>query len=132
DSAGWLNSERSLTTADLRGKIVVIDFFASWCGPCNAAMPDLVEFHQRYRDRGVMLVGLTSEPASELERIQQFDQRVEGVDWPIAYGARLAFEVTGIEGVPTYVLYDRTGKAVWSGASIDELERATVELLAME
>jgi thiol-disulfide isomerase/thioredoxin len=132
DAAGWLNIERPLTANDLRGKIVVIDFWASWCGDCAASMPDLVDFHERYRDQGVMLVGLSPEPPSDLPSIERFVSHFEGADWPIAYGAVLAVEVLGIDAWPTYMLYDRSGRSVWSGWSVADLEEAMVALLARE
>lgn len=130
DAAGWLNADRAPTAQDLRGKVVVIDFWATWCYYCGVGLPDLVAFHQRYRDRGVAIIGLTDEPATQLEGIKKFIHRVDGVDWPIGYGATTAFRATGIEALPTYVLFDRTGISVWSGSSIDELEEAVVALLA--
>jgi thiol-disulfide isomerase/thioredoxin len=130
DAAGWLNTDRPLTSSDLRGQIVVLDFWATWCQYCGVELPDLVAFHQRYRDRGVKLIGLTAEPASELPSIERFIRQVDGVDWPIAYGAIPAYQVTGISGLPTYVLYNRNGMSVWSGSRVDELEEAVVELLA--
>jgi thiol-disulfide isomerase/thioredoxin len=132
DAAGWLNTDRPLTAADLRGKIVVVDFFASWCGPCAQELPRLVEFSRRYRGQGVQVVGLSNEPPAKLAAIQQFITRVPGVDWPVAYGAVLAGEMLGIEWLPTYVLYDRTGQSVWTGGSVERLEDAVVALLAGE
>jgi thiol-disulfide isomerase/thioredoxin len=132
DAAGWLNSNTPLTAKDVRGQIVAIDFWASWCSECALDLPKLIAFHQRYRDKGVVLVGLTDEPATDLDKIERFIHREEGVDWPIAYGAWLAYQMTGIEGLPTYVLYDRTGVSVWSGATVEDLEDAVVALLAKE
>ncbi len=129
DAAGWLNSSTPLTAKDLRGQIVVIDFWATSCAQCALTLPELVDFHQKYRGR-IELIGLTPEPPDYLDQIERFIHRVDGVDWPIGYGAWMAYEVTGIDAFPTYVLYDRTGVSVWSGASIDELEDAVVALLA--
>jgi thiol-disulfide isomerase/thioredoxin len=132
EAAGWLNVAEPLTTADLRGKIVVIDFWATWCGYCAIDLPNVVEFHKRYRDQGVEVVGLTAEPPTMLRQIKQYVSRVEGVDWPIGYGAVMAYQATGIEGLPTYMLYDRAGRSVKSAHGIEELEPAIVELLAKE
>jgi hypothetical protein len=55
---------------------------------------------------------------------------VPGLDWPIGYGAVFTFQLAGVEFLPTYVLYDGTGRAVWGGHTIDELDDAIVEQLA--
>jgi thiol-disulfide isomerase/thioredoxin len=130
DAAGWLNTVGPLTAADLRGKIVAIDFWSSTCPQCALDQPELVKFHERFRDEGVLLIGLSPDPPAYLDQVKAFIQRQPGVDWPIAYGAALAHLVTNVEALPLYVLYDRTGTAVWSGVMVDELEAAVVELLA--
>jgi thiol-disulfide isomerase/thioredoxin len=132
DAAGWLNTARPLSADDVRGKIVVIDFWATWCEFCAIGLPKLVDLHERYQGQGVMLVGLTKEPASMLGQIRRFNQRVEGVDWPIGYGAWMAVEALEIDAWPTYIIYDRSGVSVWAGHSVDELEDAVVALLAKE
>ncbi len=61
DAGGWLNTKKPLTASDLRGKVVLVDFWASDCGPCLRSLPDLIEFNKRYHDRGVEIVGLSPE-----------------------------------------------------------------------
>jgi hypothetical protein len=92
-------------------------------------MPELVEFHERFRDQGVTIIGLTAEEADAAERVKRFVARA-GIEWPIAYDARAAYQALGIYGMPTYVLYDRTGRSVWGGHSLAGLEEATVAALA--
>lgn len=54
----WVNGQ-PLTPEDLKGKVVLLDFFAIWCGPCIATFPHLREWHEKYADRGLVIVGLT-------------------------------------------------------------------------
>jgi thiol-disulfide isomerase/thioredoxin len=126
---GWLNTEKPLTAEDLRGNVVLVDFWATTCGYCLRHVPQLAEFHKRYGKQGVLLVGLTAEPASVVDGIKQVVE-VTGIDWPTGYGAGVAFNALGVFGTPTYVLYDRTGRSVWGGHSLDGLEEATVAALA--
>src|SRR5712671_3409089 len=56
---GWLNGADP--TAGLKGNVYVIDAWAHWCGPCLSAAPELVSTYQKFRDRGVLFIGLTSD-----------------------------------------------------------------------
>jgi hypothetical protein len=62
--------------------------------------------------------------------LSRYVASVPGLDWPIGYGAVLPFHAAGIMWLPTYVLYDGTGRAVWGGHDLSGLEDALVEQLA--
>jgi thiol-disulfide isomerase/thioredoxin len=129
EAAGWLNTAKPLTADDLRGKVVLLDFWLTTCGPCVRAMPDLASLHQRYRKRGLMVVGLTPESESEVD-LERFMKAVPDIDWPIGYGAVATFSHMGIFATPTYLVYDRNGRSTWGGHSLAQAEDAIVAALA--
>ena len=129
--SGWLNTTRPVTAADLQGKVVLFDYWATWCGPCVRSLPEMIAFHKRFRDAGVVVIGLTSEDGPAAQHVKNFVETRDGMDWPIAYGAGPTFLKMGVEGIPLYVLYDRTGTSVWGGTgSLVGLEPAAIEALA--
>jgi thiol-disulfide isomerase/thioredoxin len=121
---------KTIRLSDFRGKVVLVDFWASDCVPCVQHVPELIEFNKRYHDRGVEIVGLSLESGYRAQHLRAFVEMRDGLDWPIGYDAPMAYEVMDINGTPTYLLYDRSGRSVWGGHSLDGLEDAVVKLLA--
>ncbi len=125
--AGWLPANGS--AGDLAGQVVLVDCWASWCGPCRAKMPKLVEFYQRFQSQGLVVLGLTPEEESDRATFESYVSSVDGLDWPIGYGAGLPLRAMGIEAYPTLILFDASGRSVWSGHGFSGLEEALIRTL---
>ena len=93
-------------------------------------MPQVANFYKQFHDQGLVLVGLSPESGAEVAQLKSYVASVPGMDWPIGYGANMPLEILGIEGFPTLILFDKTGRSVWIGHSLDGLEDAAVAALA--
>ena len=128
---GWLNTEGPLTADDLRGKVVLVNFWATDCPGCVLQLPTLVSFAERFAEEDVVVLGLTPEK-NTFGEVRRFIEREPGVTWPNGYGAGFVFELMGIGITPTYILYDRSGKSVWGGHTLRGVDDATIGALARE
>jgi peroxiredoxin len=98
---------RRVQMSRLRGKVVVVDFWASWCGPCREAMPALDRLYRRYRSRGLAVVGVSVD--RNLSNARGFLRRVR-VSFPIVHDGR--HQVAGRYSpatMPTTYIVDRRG-----------------------
>ena len=100
---------REISSADLRGKVVLIDFWATWCQPCKQEMPGYQKLVDRYGSRGFAVVGFKFDTMADAEDPTLFAKKM-GVRYPLAVAADdLKQKFGGIEGLPTTMLYDRQG-----------------------
>jgi len=98
-----------LSSADLRGKVVLIDFWATWCQPCKKEMPGYQKLADEYGSRGFVVIGLKFDTMPDMEDPIQFAKGI-GVHYPLAVATDdLKQKFGGIEGLPTTMLYDRQG-----------------------
>ena len=100
---------RELSSADMRGKIVLIDFWATWCQPCKEEMPGYQKLLQNYGPRGFVVVGFKFDVMRDTENPVQFAKKM-GVKYPLAVASEdIKQKFGGIPGLPTTMLYDRQG-----------------------
>ena len=129
---GWKNGG-PVTLAELRGKVVILDFWGYWCGPCIASMPKLMELHEKYAKRGLVIIAIHDDSVGSIEemdarlrsaRINQWggrdlpflvaldgggQTRIAGTDKTTRGATTAAYGVTAF---PTSVLIDRNGSII--------------------
>jgi len=100
---------RRVRLSDYQGKVVVINFWATWCPPCRAEMPDLVRLQRRHGKEGLQIIGITYPPESR-EQVRRFARSLK-VNYPIILGTReLKARFSSDETLPLTVVIDRNGK----------------------
>jgi len=100
---------REVSSADLRGHVVLIDFWATWCQPCKKEMPGYQKLLDRYGSRGFAVVGFKFDIMMDMEDPALFAKKI-GIRYPLAVADDdLKQKFGGIEGLPTTLLYDRQG-----------------------
>jgi cytochrome c biogenesis protein CcmG/thiol:disulfide interchange protein DsbE len=90
-----------------RGQVVLINYWATWCGPCREEMPGLVRLSRELGPRGLTIVGVSLDEGNK-EKVQQFVEEFK-VPYPVALSENMSQMAYGMEGVPTTVLVDRHG-----------------------
>ena len=128
--------------AALRGNIVVVDVWATWCDPCLRRFPRMVEMHHRYQDRGVRFVSLSvdnREDRKALEEARRFLVRQHATldNYLLDENILRAFEKLDLMGIPAVLIYDRDGRRRYKLTGDDpnrqfteqDVEQAVADLL---
>ena len=99
---------RIVRLGDYKGKVVLLNFWATWCPPCRAEMPDLVKLQREYSKQGLQVVGVTYPPET-VSRVRRFARRL-GVNYAIMLGTRATKSLfANTDTLPVTVVIDRDG-----------------------
>src|SRR6266436_1759643 len=102
-------SGKTWTFSDLGGKVVIVNFWATWCPPCRKEMPDLETLYGRFGSKGLVVLGISDEEAAKVEPFV----RERKVSFPVLLDpGRKVNEMFVVEGIPKSFVYDRDGKLV--------------------
>ena len=108
---------------EMEGKPLLVEFWATWCPPCRTSIPHLNEIHAKFKDRGLLVVGVSDEPNAVIKKFQ----KEVPMDYAVATdtGGRLNKEME-VNSIPTAFLVNKSGEIVWEGHP-DKLTDADIE-----
>ena len=123
---------KTLSLEKYRGKVVLLDFWATWCMPCKVEMPNVIRIHKKFNKKGFEIIGISLD--SDGQALERF-VKANGIEWPQYFdGKGWQNDVAGkyrVRSIPATYLIDKKGKIRYRSLRGAELERA-VELLLSE
>ena len=122
---------KPLSVSSRKGKVVLLEFWATWCGPCKAELPNIINTYKKYHGQGFEIIGVNLD--SERTKLDAFLQKTDGMTWPQyfdgeAWGNKLAVKY-GVELIPFTVLIGADGKVISKGLRGDDLMAAVAKAL---
>jgi len=119
-----------LSAESLRGKVVLVDFWATWCPPCRKAIPDLVALQERFAARGLQVVGISLDEGAS-SKVASF-ARANNMNYPVMMGAESSWSAFGrIEAIPTLFILNREGQVVGKHVGHVPLKQLEAEISAL-
>jgi thiol-disulfide isomerase/thioredoxin len=113
--------------SDHKGKVILINYWATWCGPCVMEVPDIVKLQKKYGPKGFVVLGISADDPGDIPKVKQFIAKT-GINYPVMLAPKELLQQTGIPGaLPTSFLVDKSGKIVDEFVGVDS--RYTPEYL---
>src|SRR5882724_4084392 len=126
DLTGWVNGQ--IKAEEMKGKVVIVDFYATWCGPCMAAIPHNNELLKKYKDKGLLILGVCTNSRGQ-EKMEQ-TARDKGMEYPTARDPQLRSQKAwAVHYYPTYAIVDRKGIVRIIGVQPSQVEKVVEKLL---
>lgn len=118
---------RPVKSTDFKGKVVVLDFWATWCPPCREEIPGFVKLQKKYEAQGLVIVGIALDDGGAAT-VKKFAQK-SGINYPVLMGNdRVSQAFGGIEALPTTFILDREGKIAGRHIGLTKAEEFEKEI----
>jgi|SRR6516164_5337912 len=119
---------KTMKLSDFRGKVVILDFWATWCPPCRAEIPGFVEIQKKYADKGFTMIGVSLDREGP-SVVKPFIARF-GMNYPVVMGnQKVAADYGGITAIPTTFIIDRQGYIVagYQGLTMQSIFESVID-----
>ncbi|GJQ26212.1 MAG: hypothetical protein HBSAPP02_12440 [Phycisphaerae bacterium] len=117
---------RDVRLADLRGRVVLLDFWATWCGPCRMAMPGVQRLHNKFAGKPVSIFGVNCLERGGTDRAVQFI-RDKGYTYPQLIDNGFVANAYGVRGIPTFVVIGPDGRILFRGSGYSPQQEEKIE-----
>ncbi len=102
---------KTVKLSDYKGKIVIVDFWATWCPPCRKGVPDLIDLQNKYKEK-LMIIGISLDQGKTKDDVNPFIKNY-GINYPVVYyNEKVLNDYGGIESIPTSFIIDKDGNVV--------------------
>lgn len=120
---------KTVKLADLKGKAVILDFWATWCPPCRAEIPDLNTLYKEYKKKGATIVGVALDEGGKAAILEGMKKYKLTLDYPILIGTQdISKQYGGIDAIPTTFVLDKKGNIVNKYIGLQEKEVFVADL----